>query len=348
MAGSPLRARSLVIAAAIAASPLGAIAAAYQASAPSTAPAPAAAPAAPARAKPAIYDEKADARKQIAAALAKAKKENKRVLVQWGGNWCPWCIRLHELFKADKKIARELLYEYEVVLIDAGQPAGKNVDLARSYGAEVDKHGFPFLTVLDGSGKPIANQETEALEAKGPDGKSAGVKAGHNPEAVLKFLTANKAAYLPAKDVLADGLAQAKAGNKRVLLHFGAPWCGWCHRLEDWMARPEIAVLLAKDFVDVKIDTDRTVGGQDMLKTMNPPNDGIPWMAVLDAEGKPLSTSTGPKGNIGFPSSADEIAHFETMLKQTAKSLTAAEISTLIESLRAKEKPAAATPAATK
>jgi hypothetical protein len=39
-----------------------------------------------ARVKPAkVYDEAADARKQIADALAKAKQNNRRVLIQWGG-----------------------------------------------------------------------------------------------------------------------------------------------------------------------------------------------------------------------------------------------------------------------
>src|SRR5207247_11322608 len=73
-----------------------------------------------------VYDENADAKQQIAAALTKAKKDNKRVLIQWGGNWCPWCIKLHNLYKSDKDIARKLLYEYEVVFVDAGRPKGKN------------------------------------------------------------------------------------------------------------------------------------------------------------------------------------------------------------------------------
>ena len=44
-------------------------------------PAPKPAPRAP------IFDEQADGCAQIAAALARAKSENRRVLVEWGANW---------------------------------------------------------------------------------------------------------------------------------------------------------------------------------------------------------------------------------------------------------------------
>src|SRR6186713_1931255 len=60
--------------------------------------------AAPAPIPAPIYDEKADGAEQIAAALARAKRENRRVLVQWGANWCVWCRALHGLFKGDEAI----------------------------------------------------------------------------------------------------------------------------------------------------------------------------------------------------------------------------------------------------
>jgi hypothetical protein len=34
-----------------------------------------------------IFDEKADGRVQISEAVARAKRENRRVLVEWGANW---------------------------------------------------------------------------------------------------------------------------------------------------------------------------------------------------------------------------------------------------------------------
>ena len=45
-----------------------------------------------------VYDEAADAKADVAAAVAKAKKEKKRVLVTLGANWCGWCRALDRLF----------------------------------------------------------------------------------------------------------------------------------------------------------------------------------------------------------------------------------------------------------
>jgi thiol:disulfide interchange protein len=289
--------------------------------------------------RPKLYDEAADAKTQIAAALARAKKNNTRVLIQWGGNWCGWCIRLNELCRSDKALSRELMYEYEVVHVDAGQPKGKNIDLAKTYGADLEKAGFPFLTILDSSGKPLANQETEALEVK-KNGESAGLEAGHDPAAVLGFLKSNEAKPLKAQDAYDAAIADAKKSGKRVFMHFGAPWCVWCHRLEDWMAQPAVAAILAKEFVDLKIDTDRMTGGSEMLdKTRGSKSGGIPWFAMIDDAGKAVVTSDGPNGNIGFPGAGDEIAHFESMLRKSARNLSGEEIDALIASLATKPKP---------
>ncbi len=287
-------------------------------------------PAAPSQAqpekpkRPPIYDEVADAKAQINAALAKAKKENRRVLIQWGANWCGWCHLLHDTFAADKEVKRKLQYEYDVVLVDIGR-FDKNTDLAEKYGAHLKENGVPFLTILDAEGKVLANQETEALEAKTEDGGN-----GHDSAKILAFLTKHQAQYPPASQVLADGLARAKSESKRVFLHFGAPWCGWCHRLEDWSARPDVAPILAKDFVDVKIDQDRTIGGKDALKKFNPEGKGgIPWFVILDADGKAVITSDGSGGNIGYPAKDEEIDHFIAMMQKSARTMTKDDIETL-------------------
>jgi len=286
-------------------------------------------PAAPASktAKPApTYDANAVGADQIATALKRAKRDDKRVLVQWGANWCGWCNLLADTMTKNEVVARELMYEYEVVKIDIGK-WDKHLDLVEKYGASI-KAGVPYLTILDADGKVLANHETGPLEDPDPKVQR------HDPAKIMTLLKKHETPRLEAAKLREAAFTRAKAEGKRVFLHFGAPWCVWCHRLEDWMARPEIAASLGKEFVDLKIDTERHVGGQEMLTaTRGTEKGGIPWFAFLDADGNVLVTSDGPAGNTGFPAKPEEIAHFRTMLEKAATRITKDEIDALTASL---------------
>jgi thiol-disulfide isomerase/thioredoxin len=274
--------------------------------------------------KPTIYDEKADAKGLIDTGLAVAKRENRRVLIQWGGNWCSWCVLLHDRFKKEPALAKTLLYEYALVHIDSNN----NMELAAKYGADLKKNGVPYLAVLDADGKVLVNQSTVPFETKEGD------KNGHDSKKLQEFLTANQAVPLKADEELSAALSTAGKSGRRVFLHYGAPWCGWCIKLENWLARPEIAAIFSKDCVDLKIDIDRMEGGKNVqARYRKSDNGGIPWMAMLDPQGNALITSDGPKGNIGYPATNDEIAHFVTMLKACQQRMTNQEIDTLRDSL---------------
>src|SRR5436190_7350038 len=65
-----------------------------------------------------IYDEEADGFQQVAGALVVAQKEHKRVLLDFGYNACPWCIKLHTVFETDKAVSKLLKSDYVVVYID--------------------------------------------------------------------------------------------------------------------------------------------------------------------------------------------------------------------------------------
>jgi uncharacterized protein YyaL (SSP411 family) len=103
------------------------------------------------------------------------------------------------------------------------------------------------------------------------------------------------------------------------LLHFGAPWCGWCHRLDNWMARPEVHQVLGAVFVDVKVDMDRMENAQSVYDSYCRQQGGIPWFVFLDGSGVAIVNSTTSDGNLGFPYSDEEIAGFANMLGKTER-----------------------------
>jgi thiol-disulfide isomerase/thioredoxin len=271
--------------------------------------------------RPSIYDEKADARELLEAGLKSARRDRTNVLVMLGGNWCGWCHKLHDVFERQKEIRALVRDEYELLMVDTQAPGA--AELMKEWGVETDK-GVPHLVVLDAEGKLVTRQETGSLE----EGDH------HDPAKVKEFLAKNVAPRAEASSVVKDGIARAESEDKRVLLHFGAPWCGWCHKLDDFLARPEIAEIVEKDYVEVKVDTDRMAGGAEVLNEYREGKDGgIPWMVILDANGRTLATSDGEKGNVGYPVEPHEIDHFLSMVCSTARRISGGEIDRLERSL---------------
>jgi hypothetical protein len=99
------------------------------------------------------------------------------------------------------------------------------------------------------------------------------------------------------------------------------------------MASKDVAPLLSKEFVLLKLDYDRAKGAKEIEKRYIETEQGLPWFAFLDGDGKALIHSTGPLGNTGFPAKADEIAHFKTMLQTVKRTLTDADVAYLVASL---------------
>ena len=113
-------------------------------------------------------------------------------------------------------------------------------------------------------------------------------------------------------------------------------FCGWCVVLARFLdAHREV---LGRDYVVVTIDRDRFAHGGDVMDRVRTAKDGgIPWMAILDAQGKVLVTSDAPGGNIGYPAKPEEIDHFMKMLGATAKRLTPDDLAALRKDLEAAE-----------
>jgi hypothetical protein len=68
-------------------------------------------------------------------------------------------------------------------------------------------------------------------------------------------------------------------------------------------------------------------GGQKKLEELGGAKSGLPFFAILDPAGKKLADSNVMPGNqnIGCPATAEEIAAFEKLVKQTAPRMSQAD-----------------------
>ncbi len=102
-----------------------------------------------------IYPDGSQAEADITAALAKATREKKRVLLDFGGNWCGDCQVL-EIYFHDPANRNLLESHYVLVPVNIGQ-YDENLAIAARYGIPLDK-GVPALAVLDPGGQLIYSQ----------------------------------------------------------------------------------------------------------------------------------------------------------------------------------------------
>jgi thioredoxin-related protein len=141
-----------------------------------------------------------------------------------------------------------------------------------------------------------------------------------------------------AGDVLSQAEAQAAAEHKDIFLIFGASWCGWCKKLDNFNQTPEVSAILERNFVithlTVEEHGDKAVldnpGAQELMSKLGGAG-GLPFFAFLDSEGKLIVSSNRPANgksgdtNIGFPGDPGEVAWFRAMLNKAVSSLTPEE-----------------------
>jgi beta-lactamase regulating signal transducer with metallopeptidase domain len=105
-----------------------------------------------------IYEEKANGEELIKEAVRAAQAQDKRILVVFGYNECPWCWTLHDFFKENEKVRKALDENYVVVRIDVR----RNKDLAKRL---KEPGRYPGLVFLDKDGNWVASEATGPLVA---------------------------------------------------------------------------------------------------------------------------------------------------------------------------------------
>jgi len=112
----------------------------------------------------ALYPDVSRAREDLDAALKEAASAHKRVLVDFGGNWCPDCKVLDINFRKPEAAAL-LQAHYVLVHVNVGvKGITDNLDIAERYGIPLKK-GVPALAVLESDGRLVHSQRSGEFES---------------------------------------------------------------------------------------------------------------------------------------------------------------------------------------
>jgi len=123
-----------------------------------------------------------DATLDLALAMAEAKKSQRNLLLDVGGEWCTWCHKLDKFFKDNPDVSKFMHKNFVVLKINFS-PKNKNEDFLSRFPKIT---GYPHLFVLDADGTFLHSQGTGELE----EGDN------HDKKKVLEFLKK----WAPAKN----------------------------------------------------------------------------------------------------------------------------------------------------
>jgi thioredoxin-related protein len=120
------------------------------------------------------YDPSANPDIQLKEAIARAQKENKRILLDVGGEWCKWCHFLDRFFEENTDVTDYLKSHFVLVKINFSKE-NLNEEFLKTF---PKVPGYPHFFVLNSDGTFLHSQDTGKLE-KGQ---------GHDHDKVLNFL----------------------------------------------------------------------------------------------------------------------------------------------------------------
>ena len=131
-----------------------------------------------------IYSDTANAREDIAEAIRTAAKTHKRVLLDFGGNWCVDCLILNYYLhqSPNLKILEDNFVLVHVQVSQVPDQMTLNTDIATKYRVSL-KHGVPVLAVLDDHGQLLYSHVNGGFDAE----------VRSDPTTVTRFLNQWKA-----------------------------------------------------------------------------------------------------------------------------------------------------------
>jgi hypothetical protein len=121
-----------------------------------------------------VYDPARDPAEDLRLTILIARQENKRILLELGGDWCIWCKYLDTFFSTHEDILQFRAGNFVFVKVNVSSE-NKNLDFLAQF---PEPDGYPHIFVLDSDGTLLHSQDTGELE----QGRS------YNPEKFMAFL----------------------------------------------------------------------------------------------------------------------------------------------------------------
>lgn len=109
------------------------------------------------------FDPKRDADQDIAQAIAAARHAGKRVLLDFGGDWCPYCHEIDALFEQHADLRQ--LRDDRFIVVPVYYDSEHKRELLQSRFSKV--LGIPHLFVLDSDGSLLHSQHVFDLRKDG-------------------------------------------------------------------------------------------------------------------------------------------------------------------------------------
>ncbi len=105
------------------------------------------------------YDDHQDLAGDLTATTERATAENKRILLQVGGEWCGWCHRISDYMETNERV-RQLVDEHFIVM-KVTYPSEHAESFLSQY---PDVPAYPHFFVLEPDGTFLHSQGTAELE----------------------------------------------------------------------------------------------------------------------------------------------------------------------------------------
>lgn len=107
-----------------------------------------------------VYDPKRDPEADLKLAIKAAEAENKRILLDVGGDWCVWCHILDDYLGRNRPVGDAFKRSFVILKIH-WSPNQRNEAFLGKY---PEPEGYPHFYVLDSAGGLLGSQSTSELE----------------------------------------------------------------------------------------------------------------------------------------------------------------------------------------